>query len=123
VNELKRHTTPPATPLEGVKRIREMLTPEGTWTQGCYFRTYPSGPQRWSEEPNKAIGCACLEGAAILCTFEGPFTRLWGMVFDDEWGNPVVRFNDKPGRTHAEVLSKLDELIAKIEANPERFEQ
>ncbi len=102
------------THLEILKRARELLTPPGSWCQGALEQVGQGGPQR------------CLHGAILRAV--NPQVRLgtYLLEYPSEEGQNIWRllvnrgfhetWNDKPGRTQAEVLAALDAVIAQEEA-------
>ena len=94
--------------VEVLTRARELLTPEGAWTQ-----------QQWGGQ-NGAQDCYCLAGAIGVAAgigiyverveFFRPFRLALGIRKgpgqDDE--DALTNWNDKKGRTQADVLGRLD---------------
>ena len=107
------------TTIEILKKARELISDEKHWTKGVYARTVHSTPCAPIAEQ---AFCWCSVGA--IAKIEGlPCTTL-GVQFSEQ-GSSAARllatdhapsWNDAPERTHAEVLQRFDEAIARLEA-------
>lgn len=98
------------TPRDVLVEMRQLLTPEGSWTQGCMARdargqlTSPGSPD--------AV-CWCLEGAAMKVGrgLGGHWVAVKPVLYQAT-GSNYVEWNDQEGRTHQEVLDLLDRMIS-----------
>ena len=116
--------TTPQTVLSVLTQVRELLTPEGCWTQDAFGRdaTGEKCPAR-----SESCACWCLVGA-IQAVCPSPSTR--GAVYerlatvlgvavdysdsssgDTHNDGQIIEWQDAPARTHAEVLAALDKAI------------
>lgn len=91
-------------PSEALRKARELITPEGAWTQKEYARDQ-DGNGLWPWEEGAVCFCAmgALEKAAGGSEFSVEAHRA------NKYLNKVNRdftfnWNDAPNRTHAEVL-------------------
>lgn len=99
-----------------LKAVRELLSQSKHWTQN------------WYAKDAKGFACAPSDNDAICWCLVGALERIVG---DGDHANPLLRWlrmelpagemsvskwNDKRGRTHAEVLDLLDRVIATAEA-------
>jgi len=91
-------------PSEILRRAREILEPEGAWTQRSLARAADGVP---IHETHRDAACWCSLGAIYrtlgsrLATY-----REWGAVglVQKIVGAPLAKWNDDPLRTHDEVL-------------------
>lgn len=101
------------TPREALVAARELLTPEGAWTQGAFARVGRGGNPIGPAEPRAK--CFCIVGALKrVCPWEASLAfRALERAIGVRPGD-VVNWNDTPGRTQAEVLEVLDKAIAGV---------
>jgi hypothetical protein len=109
--------------LADLKEIREVLVDPMAWTQGAYCR---DAEGELVEEAQAC--CYCLDGAIwkVLGGFgdmdedktseSERHNLIVEAMFPDGHSGSAIRFNDDSIRTHAEVLAKIDEGIARMEA-------
>lgn len=101
------------TTLSILKAARELLTPEGAWTQGAWAR---DDTQR-SVDLNDEGACSwCLMGALgrVHGSFPVPgeiIAKLRGIAAYP-FNESAVDWNDTDGRTQSEVVRLLDRAIA-----------
>lgn len=105
--------TPAALSL--ARRVRELLSEPGRWTQGAKART-ATGAECLALNPSAA--CWCLLGAMVKCApgrtdeVRADLTRaLYSKVY---WSLPYgffTEWHDNPKTTHADVLALLDRVI------------
>jgi hypothetical protein len=106
--------------LEVLREARSILGEPGTWTKGALAR-YENGHPAGVHDPEAT--CRCLYSTLVLATarlhpsgYESPTATFEAAVAAGFKGtSDVVRWNDAPERTHAEVLAKLDTAIAWLE--------
>jgi hypothetical protein len=94
--------------LATLRAMRELLTPEGAWTQGVEARRADGRSVGF----NDPIACSwCLAGAKW---------RVGDLASNRPWLalglDSVSAWNDAPGRTQADVLALLDAKIKEGEA-------
>lgn len=96
------------TDSELLRGMRKLLTPEGAWCQGARARL-ASG-----------LSCQATDWKAQSWCLLGAVEKVTGLLLYSvaqappallAAGNPIA-FNDRPGRTQAEILAFLDEKIA-----------
>lgn len=106
------------TPRELLVKMRERLTPPGAWTQRAYARD-AGGRTLLYQHPDAT--CFCLAGAMLTCApYWTETTRLRAMtLLDSLCGGDFVDWNDKAGRTQADVLELLDKAIVQAAAAEE----
>jgi len=102
------------TTLEILKAARELLAVPERWTKGSGARNALGNPvSAYSLDP----ACFCMSGAIAHITGAENYSlskdvrnalnfRLWSVLHI---------WNDAPERTHAEVLARFDEAIARLE--------
>lgn len=83
--------------VEGLEKVKELLTPPGQWIQREYYR----------------YGCYCLVGAmlkveGLICASPSIFRDMSECLVLAVGNHSLVTWNDQPFRTQAEVLSALD---------------
>jgi hypothetical protein len=83
---------------------------ERGWTQGEYAR-HKNGRPIGPAEPNAVCWCAT---GAIMATGKSLAADLAVYHLGDALGDSVLRWNDTPGRTQAEVLALFDRAIARL---------
>lgn len=89
---------------------RELLTPEGAWTQGSYARD-ASGRRTGCWEPNAV--CWCLEGAIKrVSNTDEEYSEALSLLAHEV--RLVHRWNDHPDRKPQDVLQLLDNLISRL---------
>lgn len=102
------------TTIEILKKARELLSDPARWCQNVSARSLEG----------KAVGYAaptafsfCMFGAIwnsaprLSLIPDEKVAAVFGLAADD-----LVEWNDAPERTHAEVLQRFDEAIARLEA-------
>lgn len=118
--------------------LREHLTPRENWTQGSWARSHAK--RRFPKEKFYVLPTDpetdqwCLVGGVAYVTQELPFcwTDRSFDIFDSLAGDDAVirhqdamdfliSWNDWEGRTHAEVLRRIDEAIARLPKGAEDF--
>ena len=97
--------------LKDLKAMRRRLAKRANWTQGAGARNRHGKPVR--PESVSAVRW-CLVGATFMTTT--PWWRVIGILKHCSGSPCMSAWNDRKGRTHAEVLSLLDEAIAKARA-------
>jgi hypothetical protein len=100
------------TTLEILKAARELLAVPERWTKGAFGRD-SNDLSRFLLSVHKAV-CFCSQGAIesvqLLALDQAKeIAALFGFA---TWSQV---WNDAPERTHAEVLARFDEAIAKLE--------
>jgi hypothetical protein len=99
------------TTLEVLKAARELISDEKRWTQREFSRDADGNPLG-SDEVSAGV-CFCAVGALLRC--EGRiFSESYEALSESMEAVTVSYYNDT--HTHAEVLAKFDEAIAKLEA-------
>lgn len=101
--------SPPSQLLADLKAVRELISVPERWTQREHAREASGMPTDW-ESPSAV--CWCYEGARYKVCGWGT-SRANAMLVLGVRQGMTVEFNDT--HTHAEVLAKLDELIAQLE--------
>ena len=91
---------------EHLLKMRELLADSNCWTQGDYAR----------DDSGKS--CGIMSPAAKKWCLRGASWRVGGIIFGDilctartlgfHTDRAIVVWNDAPGRTHAEVLARID---------------
>jgi hypothetical protein len=128
--------------LEDLIAVRDRLTSKKNWTQGSWARSRTIHKKINSPHPfafyvlptDPETDQWCLVGAVAAVAEDIPFQwseRSWEMftlLANDERAfcdadamNFLIRWNDWPGRSHNEVLRRIDEAIAKHRALEERI--
>lgn len=103
--------------VKGLKAVRELLAKPERWTKDAYARD-ADGARVEATDPRAT--CWCLSGAITKVTPDhATGVPVW-MALSDETerarGGAVVGFwNDRPRRTHAQVLRLIDRAIARAE--------
>jgi hypothetical protein len=98
------------TTLALARRVRALLEAPERWTQMALARTAEG---ELCEPTDSVAVCWCLLGAFdhVERGDDVGFIRF----LEKELGGSVTRWNDAPGRTHADVLALLDRVIAEGE--------
>lgn len=119
------------TTLEILKAARDLLSDEKRWTKGTYARkeAYRADIENHDAEPNdirrlrvratdKNAVCFCPLGAISQVTTLSPYIiphhEIRALGFVDACD--LFNWNDAPKRTHAEVLQRFDDAIARLTA-------
>lgn len=114
------------TPAEVLRAARALIATPERWTRSTYMRD-SAGLRldiRCADDRARAV-CWCSLGAtaqvASDCDYGASDCDYGAEVKADRLleaavGGDVVRWNDRPGRTHAEVLAAFDRAIALAEA-------
>ncbi len=100
------------TTIEILKKARELLSNPASWTQNVGARDI-SGQA--VDVMRESAVCFCLAMALVRITAEtcpDGFPEALGF----EYWQDAHYWNDAPERTHAEVLQRFDEAIARLEA-------
>lgn len=112
------------TTLEILRGMRELLADEKRWTRGLFARTASGLP---ADPPADDAACWCIAGAAFRltgCSASNPnkpeaSEAAWkavdcvvSCIIDLGLNEGIGRWQDKPERTHAEILQALDRAIA-----------
>jgi hypothetical protein len=71
-----------------------------------------------AKSKSKYAVCWCLTGALTKVSKRYSDYRPAADALHQAIKEPLVSWNDAPGRTQAEVLAKFDEAIAALEAQP-----
>ena len=103
------------TALHLARRVRELLSEPGRWTQG-YFARDAAGQECASKDP--AATCWCVVGAMVRLGSDDPRPDIEFInALKAHLGPPcsLSMWNDAPGRTHADVLALLDRVVAQME--------
>lgn len=106
------------TPRALLQRARDLLTPEGTWTQHARAKTKTDLP---TYPKSRYATCWCVLGAlersADFRSGNGVLaSELAQRALYDALPKTVAGWNDAPDRTQPEVLALLDRVIAKLPA-------
>ena len=94
---------------EHLLKMRELLADPKAWTTGEYARNEANEP---CEATSSTAKKWCLFGASWRAGYELASTHVCNaptLGFTNQ--GCVLRWNDDPDRTHAEVLAHLDSLI------------
>ena len=100
-----------------LRRARERIASPKRWAQCTFART--SYGEGWSviRDPT---ACLCINGALALETMNmattGGASLSLSLVARSRGFETASKFNDAPGRTHAEILAFMDEAIALAES-------
>lgn len=104
-------TSAPTKPSEALRAARELLTPEGAWTQGVAARD-AAGNEVQSNSPDAVCFCsygALWHVAGIKNDAVDLCELLLSDVIEGRTGEPFIdHWNDAEGRKHEEVLSVFD---------------
>lgn len=95
--------------LEVLVEARRLIERPECWTQGGYGRR-ADGTSVGERDP---WACAFCMGGAVERAGGGLIYGACAKAMGLEY---FAAFNDAPGRTHAEVLAKFDEGIARVRA-------
>ena len=103
----------PMTPASQILRAaREKIAVPERWTQKSHAR---DAQERWVAYDSREA-CKWCASAAIAAVCPGTLwlyvTRLLRLTPGFPAGNSIMRWNDAPDRTHAEVLAAFDAAIA-----------
>lgn len=105
--------------LDVLKAARELLSKEGSWTQGAFARDKDKG-KLWYTDENACSYCsggAIFKVKASAKVFETKESALDELLADlSGKDTSIVGWNDTPGRTQAEALAAFDKTIARLEA-------
>lgn len=91
---------------------RQLLAMPNAWTQGAFARDKDGEP---CPDTGNDATCFCMWGAVRHARYQlrlealGTLETVRGLC-----GGNIPEWNDKPGRTQAEVLSLLDKAVAKL---------
>lgn len=104
--------------LDDLKAVRELLAVPERWTQNTHARGVKGAPV--SPVGGMAV-CWCIDGAALRVAGNQHSLRYREM--DEAIGSACETvcyafWNDRPHRTHADVLALLDKAIAAAEKQP-----
>lgn len=110
------------TALDILARTRDLLPTPAQWTQGAMARDAEGKPVR-PDAP--AAACWSLFGA-LLCASssdsDDDYERARAALSDGctaaGGGASLPTFNDRPGRTHAQVLGAIDAAIESLKGKP-----
>lgn len=102
----------PQTPADVLRAAADLIEPVGAWTTGQYARN-SEGRHVSPRSPRATCWCAYGAIAKIEGRVAPSFERAEPLVA--ELGS-VIHWNDAPGRTQAEVVAKLREVAAKLDA-------
>lgn len=102
------------TALHLARRVRELLSEPGRWTQGAYARTAAGTP--CSSTAAEAV-CWCLRGALSKAAHGEPSKARYELrqQLDAATLVPTWEWNDRRSTRHADVLALLDRVIARME--------
>lgn len=105
------------TTLEILKAARELLAVPERWTQGGGQRDHNGNLVNWDEP---GITCRCVWQTLRFVSQPDMNMRIkypakYYSVLGFKTLSELVTWNDAPERTHAEVLARFDEAIAKLE--------
>ena len=101
------------TTLEILKAARELLSVPERWTKRVSARA-TDGKSCPIDSPNAT--CWCIVGALGKITDYALPDECTDVLREGLPGS-LVSFNDAPERTHAEVLARFDEAIARLEGS------
>lgn len=101
--------------------MREILSPDGAWTQGACGRDKLGNPSvRVS-----AAASRCIAGASLLAASHDYCVSGRVLNFLSQRSpakpNSIVTWQDTEGRTQAEVLALLDKCIAELDRKAKAF--
>lgn len=100
-----------------LREVRELFSRPGSWTQGAYARR-PDGEDCLPTTPDAT--CFCITGGVRRIVPDGGYSHAIERMLlntkgiDD--GLSLFAWNDKGGRTRADVLALIDQTIANCEA-------
>ena len=105
--------------LPAARRVRDLLDAPEAWTRHAYSRDDGGKP---ANALGAAATCWSLVGA-VWRESEGwldvPLVARFRAAAGEDYGGPpavgVQRWNDTPGRTHADVLALIDVVITDLE--------
>mgnify|MGYP003404033147 CR=1 FL=1 len=99
--------------LEIIRKTRALIATPETWTTQAGARDHDGAPVSW-DAPE--VACRCLyiavATAARSCIGEERVAEALGFLRSAD----IAPWNDAPGRTHAEVLARIDEATARLQA-------
>lgn len=102
--------------LADLKALKELLSKPERWTQGAYARDIAG--HQVSEEDSSAC-CFCLSGAMYKVSNGQDSSQRWDNILEAMFPGchcgAAIRFNEQLGRTHQEILGKINEGIVWIE--------
>ena len=101
--------------LEVLVKARGLLAKPESWIQGGLSETAAGDPVPIEDE--RAV-CFCLDGALMVASGVMMVTDAYRAMGFSSVAELWV-WNDEEGRTHAEVLARLDEAIAKLRTDKE----
>ncbi len=115
--------------IEILKKARELLSDEERWAQGDYAFLAKDDIALNVDWKSPIAACWCPAGA-LLKVSQGqaaaalvelardlPGTKVVFLKGDsDKEIDQIATWNDAPERTHAEILQRFDEAIARLEA-------
>lgn len=99
------------TTLAALREARRRLTPPGAWCQEAFGRNIAGATVSPRDE---ACVQRCLGGALMaagVTESDGRADRLARALGFADGVEGMERWNDEPGRTHTEVLARLDRAI------------
>lgn len=108
--------------LTDLLKLRQLLTPPGSWIQGKYAAD-SRGNTRTSTSPEAT--CWCLEGAVSRATHGTSYAPDYGCHFQNLFRavkkeidsqfpyTSLISWNDHPSRSHSDVLTLIDGAIAR----------
>lgn len=100
-------------PSDALRAAREKISTPEKWTQGAYARD--AGGNAVRAAADDAV-CWCALGAIVsLNIFPADREEAAGALY--KVVPEVSVFNDKPGRTHAEVMAVFAKAIERAEAS------
>jgi hypothetical protein len=99
------------TVLEVLEGALEILRDPKRWTKGSYARNTNGNSVRPHDDD--AV-CFCSSGALMKATASGSGETLVAALCAllDVVGSRIVRWNDAPERTHAEIIQGFEKAIA-----------
>ena len=100
------------TTIEILKKARDLLSDPERWTQNVGARTAQGIPV--SADSKEAV-CFCASMAVVKVSNEVTPIHFPKVLDFDRWSD-LFMWNDAPERTHAEILQRFDEAIARLEA-------
>lgn len=102
------------TPVEILEKARELLSDPKRWTRDALAMT--ARGKHLSDPTDRRAACWCVFGAIMKCSGEVSGALNAADVFERaNWFGDDESFsswNDRPERTHAEVLAAIDSAIA-----------
>lgn len=101
----------PLSIAEVLDRAADLIEPEGAWQQGTWARDVSGkAVTLWCDKAT----CFCMRGAVVRASGLSMSAELTGInaALGFRRASQMARWNDREGRTQAEVVAKLREAAA-----------